>query len=326
MNDYGAFIERLKRGKLFLVASHYSPDGDAIGSTIALGRALEMMGKQAVLYNRDPLPGNLAFLPGSDRLVCKIPAGAAFDMSIMVDCAQRKRVSDEFASSGALGDVACIDHHKLQGVEADHVLLDDGAASTGEVVLRLVEAAGLPVGPELAKCIYTTLVVDTGFFRYSSTDARVLGLASRLVERGASPWEVAKNLEESYPESRIRLLARSLATLRVELAGRYATMDVTSRMLAETGAGIEYSDEFSTYPRSISGVEVAALFRELEPRCVKVSLRSKDRVDVAELARGMGGGGHARAAGVRIRASMDEAKRMMLEAVGKALNSVTGDS
>ena len=321
MDDYAGFIGKLKASKLFLVVSHYSPDGDAIGSTIAMGMALEMMGKQAVLYNRDPLPDNLRFLPGAEKFVSVIPSGAHFDMAIMVDCAQRKRISDDFASSTSFASVACIDHHKLKGVEADLVLLDDEAASTGDVVLRLVERAGLPVGPELAQCIYTTLVVDTGFFRYSSTDSRVFSLASKLVSLGASPWDVAKNLEESYPEARLKLLAGSLATLSVDLNGRYATMDVTAKMLKETGACMEFSDEFTTYPRSIKGVEVAALFREVDAGHVKVSLRSKDTVDVAELARWMGGGGHARAAGLRIKATMEEAKLRLREAVDKALKS-----
>ncbi len=319
MDEYASFIERLKGAETFVIASHYSPDGDGIGSTIALGFALERLGKKAVLYNSDPVPWNLTFLPGADRLVTSLPEGGAFDMAIMVDCAQRKRVSEEFERYGGFKALACIDHHLLKDAEADYLLLDDGAASTGEVVLRLMKRAGIEVDADIAQLIYTTLVVDTGFFKYSTTDAHVLGLASELVGAGADPWFVAKHLEESYPAARLKLLARSLATLALDFNGRYAQMDVTLDMLRETGASIEHSDEFATYPRSIEGVEVSALFREVEKNLVKVSLRSKDLVDVAALARPMGGGGHSRAAGVRIRASMDEAKGKIGKAVEEAL-------
>lgn len=324
MNDYGAFMEKLHPAGKVVIASHYSPDGDGIGATIALAIALERLGKRAVMYNRDAIPDNLKFLPHVDRFVRALDPAERFDLAIMVDCAQRKRISDEFASHPGLGLIACIDHHKLESLSADVALIDGEAASTGEVVMRLMRHAGLEVDAEVAQCIYTTLVVDTGFFKYSSTSAHVLSLAAELVGLGASPWVVAKHLEESYPASRLRLLAQSLATLKIELGGRYASMEVTQRMLQETGAGIEHSDEFATYPRSIEGVEVAALFREVEG-IVKVSLRSKDLVDVARLAHAMGGGGHARAAGVRIRATLEEAKLRIFTAAQQALDALVGD-
>lgn len=322
MDEYGSFIENLKVARTFVIASHYSPDGDGIGSSIALGMALRGMGKDVVLYSVDPVPWNLKFLPGTDGFVSSLPPGGEFDMAIMVDCAQRKRVSDEFAKYGGFKSIACIDHHQLENPEADHLLLDDEAASTGEVVMRLMKKAGVNVTADIAQLIYTTLVVDTGFFKYSTTDAHVLSVASELVAAGAEPWVVAKHLEESHPASRLKLLAKSLSTLTMELGGRYATMDVTQAMLAETKAAMEQSDEFATYPRMIDGVEVAALFREVEGGLIKISLRSKDFVDVAAIARSMGGGGHSRAAGVRIRASIDEAKKRIKSAIEEALGKV----
>ncbi len=321
MNDYAEFARRMLSADSFVIASHYNPDGDGIGSCIALGHALEGAGKRVLLYNRDEIPENLRFLPKTDKFVRSLPDGERFDMAIMVDCGQRKRISDSFAAYPGFGTVACVDHHKMEGVEADMVLLDGEAASAGEVVMRLVKEAGLVVDLVLAQCIYTSLVVDTGFFRYSSTDAHTFALASELVEMGAEPWTVAKNLDESYPASRLNLLSRSLATLELDLDGRYARMEVTQRMLAESGASMEYSDEFATYPRSIRGVEVAALFREVAGGLIKVSLRSKDLVDVAELARGMKGGGHARAAGLRISASLDDAKKKIYDAAKEALKN-----
>jgi phosphoesterase RecJ-like protein len=322
MDEYGSFIEHLKAAKTFVIASHQSPDGDGIGSSIALGIALERMGKEVVLYSVDPVPWNLKFLPGTDDFVSRLAPDSEFDMAIMVDCAQRKRVSDDFAKHKGFKSVVCIDHHQLENSDVDHLLLDDGAASTGEVVMRLMKKAGVEVSADVAQLIYTTLVVDTGFFKYSTTNAHVFALAAELVEAGAQPWVVAKHLEESFPAARLKLLARSLATLNVDLGGRYASMDITQAMLRETGASIEYSDEFATYPRMIEGVEAAALFREVEEGLIKISLRSKDVVDVALLAKSMGGGGHSRAAGVRIRASMEEARKKMRAAIEEALGKV----
>lgn len=319
MNDYAGFLKKLKGAKRVIIASHYSPDGDGIGSTIALGMVLEGMGKKCVLYNRDKVPDNLQFLPNADRIVKKINADDEFDMAIMVDCAQPSRISDEFAAHKKLGTIGLIDHHQLEKSQADFLLLDSEAASAGEVVFRLVKHAGLKAGPQLAQCIYTTLVVDTGFFKYSATNAHVFEVAAELVKAGASPWVVAKNMEESFPASRMKLLAQSLATLEVELGGRYATMEVTERMLKDTGSTMEVSEEFATYPRAIAGVEVAALFRDIGDGVIKVSLRSKDLVDVVVIARPMGGGGHARAAGVRVRASMQEAKAKIKSAVEASL-------
>ena len=315
MLEYDVFIELLKKGESFLIASHFNPDGDGIGSTLAMGAFIERIGKRAVLYNRDRLLSSLAFLPGSEKIVSSIDPAAKFDMTIMVDCAQQKRISDEFASFAGKGRVACIDHHLLEAPEADSTLVDKDAASTGEVVLRLLRRARMEITPDVATCIYTTLVVDTGFFRYSNTNESIFALASELVSEGASPWLVAKHLEESYPLSRMRLLGRSLSSLELRHGGRYATMDVTQAMLGETGAAIEHSDEFAVYPRAIEGVEVSALFREIEPGRVKVSLRSKDTIDVAAIARGFGGGGHARAAGLMIKAPLVEAKARLDEIV-----------
>ena len=320
MIDYDAFIELLRGGQRFLIVSHYNPDGDGLGASLALGFALERLGKEVVLYNRDRVPSTLAFLPGAGRIINSLDSQRPFDISIMVDCASRSRISEEFASFPGVGRVACMDHHILETPEADVVLIDKGAASTGEVVLRMIDRASLPVDAHIAQCIYTTIVVDTGFFRYSNTTSDALAVTARLVDVGAEPWVVAKNLEESYPASRYKLLALALSSLKIELGGRYATMDVTQNMLKKTGASMEFSDEFAFYTRAVGGVEVGALFREAGDGVIKVSLRSKDVVNVAALAKEFGGGGHARAAGLRIKGTMDQAKKKIRHAVEKALS------
>lgn len=317
---YDEFVAKIKNVRSFILVSHQSPDGDGIGSCLALGFALRSIGKEVTLYSKDEIPANLAFLPFSGDFVHEIPSDKTFDIAIMLDCAQRKRISEEFAKFTGAKEFACVDHHLLTTVEAEFLLIDDKAASTGEVILRLLKKAGLKVTKDIAQCIYTTLAVDTGFFKYSNTTQDALAVAAELVGEGASPWEVSKNIEESHPAERMKLLALSLASLEMGFNGKFASMDVTSNMLSKSGATIELSDEFASYPRAISGVEVSALFRDVEPNLVKVSLRSKDYVDVAKIAGKFGGGGHARAAGFRMRTSIDIAKQKLTEALKEYLS------
>jgi len=314
MKIYDDVIKIIKDKKRFIIASHISPDGDAIGSTLVLGEALMKMGKEVVMFNRDGVPATLHFLKGADKIVKDIP-GTPFDAAILVDCAAPDRAGAAFEKAVIKGPKIAIDHHRIDEKAVDVLCIDDTAASTGEVVLRILKKMGTDISKETAMCIYCTLAVDTGFFRYSNTTEAVLRVAAELVSSGADPWTVAKNLEESYPAERYYLLARSLTSLTISPDGRYAHMDVTQKMIAETGAGIEMSDEFASIPRSISTVEVSALFRELKTGKIKVSLRSKEDIDVSLIAKKFGGGGHSHAAGCSITGTIEEAKKAIEQIV-----------
>ncbi len=320
MKSYDEIIKILKEKKRILIGSHINPDGDALGSTAALGIALAKMGKELVLYNRDGVPATLAFLPNSNLIVREIP-DMPFDAAILVDCATPDRAGAPFEKANIVGPRIVIDHHKIDKSAVDVSCIDESAASAGEVVLRILKRMKVPVTADIAMCIYCTLAVDTGFFRYSNTTEAVLATASELVGLGADPWTVAKNLEESYPPARFHLLARSLATLEISEDGRYAHMDVTQKMIGETGAGIEMSDEFASIPRSIDRVLVSALFREMPSGKIKVSLRSKETIDVSAIAKRFDGGGHAHAAGFSITATLGEAKQKMDEVIRKELSN-----
>lgn len=309
----------IKANNNILVTAHINPDGDGIGSMLALGEALSFMGKKVALYTRDNVPDNLGFLPGTEKITHTLPNAADIDAAIMVDCGEPKRAGDDFAKWIGDKPIAVIDHHLYTDLPGAMMCLDQNAASAGEVVWRVIGELAAKRTAAMALNIYTTLVVDTGFFRYSNTTAKVLALAAELVDAGADPWTVARNLDESHPERRLHLLAKSLETLTVLESGRYACMDVTQAMLKETGATIADSDEFAPYPRSIDTVEVSALFREEKPGRTKVSLRSKEFVNVAELARRHGGGGHERAAGFGIDLPIEETKELVAKEVHEAL-------
>ena len=311
----------IKDHQHILITAHINPDGDGIGSMLALGEAIAAMGKKVTLYTRDDVPETLSFLPGSYKIVHEVPNAADVDAAIMVDCGEPKRAGDDFANW--LGDkpIAVIDHHLYTELPGAVMCLNVEAASAGEVTWYVIGELKAKRSAQMALCIYTTLVVDTGFFRYSNTTSKVLALAAQLVETGADPWFVARNLDESHPERRLRLLAKSLDSLTVLENGRYALMEVTQAMLKETGAELTDSDEFAPYPRSIDSVEVSALFREESPGRTKISLRSKQTVNVAELARRHGGGGHERAAGFGIDKSLEETKELVAKEMHEVLKA-----
>lgn len=318
---YQPIIDIIKNGERFLVASHAHPDGDGIGSTIALAKGIEGMGKKAVMFNADPVPQNLRFLPYSGEIVQKIGANDKFDAILMVDCANIERIGGDVAKlpAEALGKKVLIDHHRINFGGFDIVCIDESAAAAGEVVYRILKFAGTKITKEMATILFCTFVVDTGSFRYSNTSASLLKDAAELVEAGASSWEISKHMDESNPVSLIKLLPMVLATF--ERSGSMASVVLTQQMLDDAGAGVDVAEEFINYPRSIQGVEVAMLFRELKNNKWKVSFRSKDDIDVYQIASKFEGGGHSHAAGCTLEGSLAEVKMKIFEEVRKNLNN-----
>lgn len=308
----------IRSGRSFLVTTHFNPDGDALGSAVALALGLRRLGKKVTLYNTDPVPCSLRFLPLASQVVRELPADRRYDAAFIVDCADLDRVGKDFSKQRGIGQKIVIDHHAKSGRAGDLNLIDRKAAASGIVVFRLLKSLGVPITREIATAIYCALITDTGNFRYSNTDASVLKLAHDLVSRGVDPWTVSRQIFENFPVERLKLLGMVLATLEVSEGGRIASIVLTRKMLEETGAAPDLAEEFINFPRSIDTVEVAVQFRELEDGC-KVSFRSKSRVDVASLAAAFGGGGHARAAGCTLKESLTEVKGKILDRVRAAL-------
>lgn len=319
MNLYKDVVRVIRKGKSFLVTTHYNPDGDALGSALALAAGLKKLKKKVKVYNRDPAPASLRFLPSADKVSQQLSPDERFDASFIVDCADRDRVSDAFAPHQGLGTLIVLDHHRLSGRAGDINVIEKEAPSSGTVVLKLLKKLRVPITREIATDVYCTLVTDTGNFRYSNTDASVLALGSELLKKGVKVWPISKNLYESFPVERLTLLGRVLQTLEISPDRQIASITLTQTMLRETGATADLAEEFINYPRSIRGVEVAIQFREAEPGIYKISFRSKDRVDVAALAAQFKGGGHERAAGCTMKGTLEQVKATVLQAVVEAL-------
>lgn len=302
----------------FLVTTHESPDGDAVGSSLALGSYLRRLGKEVTIYLRDPLPDLYAFLPLADQVVHAIP-DRPFDVCFVLDVGEFRRAGEELMNFQGVGKFINVDHH-LQCERFGAInLIDPEAAATGVLVYRIIKAAGHEVDYDTALGIYTAVITDTGSFRYSNANQEAFVIAGEMVARGVNAWSIAEKLYESQPQQRLELLALALATLTVSPRGDVASITVTLDMYQKTGANAELTDGFVNYPRSIRGVEVAVFFREIKPGLYKVGFRSKGKVNVSALSAGFGGGGHHNAAGCVIAGPLEEVREKVFTHLARAL-------
>jgi phosphoesterase RecJ-like protein len=314
-------VERLVRdGRRFLVTAHARPDGDALGSMLALGLGLERAGKEIVLYNRDTAPTRLKFLAGADRVrTTPLKAPERFDGTFVLDCGDARLVGDGFPPPEVTGPVVVFDHHASARPFGDLVYRDSTAAAVGVLVARLLRRLGVALDAAIGEALWCSLVSDTGWFRYASTDIETLELARDCVAAGASPWAYARRAEEESPVARLKLLGIVLQTL--ELHGdpprRVAVLRLDDTMLTAAGAQPEQGEGFVSYARGLEGVEVGMLLTPTR-HGVRVSLRSKGGLDVGAIAAQFDGGGHRPAAGCTIQGTVDEARDRLLAAIAAA--------
>lgn len=311
-----ARVIREARGPI-LVVSHSNPDGDAIASLLGMRLILLALGKRVQAYCPEPVPHNFAFLPGAAELAREHGPGP-FVATIVLDCSELERCP-LLPEADDLGKLVSIDHHLTSNPLGEAYYLDPGAAAIGELLEPLAAELGVEINQDLATCLYTSIVSDTGSFRYSNTSPRALQCAARMLERGVQPWPVAFQLYESQPVARVRLLGQVLQTLELCCRQQVAVITVTRAMIEQTGATLDMLDGFINYPRGIAGVEVAMQIREDEQRQFKFSFRSSGRVDVAEIASRFGGGGHRNAAGCTLTLPLDEARRQVISTIEEVL-------
>lgn len=313
-----SIIEEIATNKTFLITAHENPDGDAVGSTLALANFLHKLGKDITIYYCDPLPDNYTFLPLADTVLNFIP-DRLYDICFVLDSGELYRAGEALESAKNIGKIINIDHHPDNKNFGVINLLDSKASATGALIYRIIKSAGHDIDYATALCIYTAIITDTGSFRYSNADPEAFHITGEMVALGINPWFVSERLYESQPRKRLELLALALSTLHVAERGDIASITVTLDMLAKTGATSDLTDGFINYPRSIRGVEVAIFFREIDTGVYKVGFRSKGNVDVSSLAAAFGGGGHHNAAGCKIFGSTEESMRKILSYLDRAL-------
>ncbi|MBI5187565.1 MAG: bifunctional oligoribonuclease/PAP phosphatase NrnA [Nitrospirae bacterium] len=304
-------ITLLKKEEKFLIMTHINPDGDAIGSSTALSLALGSVGKETLLYDRDPVPQFYRFLPGYERFTNSISSLVTGHWSlILLDCNSPERAGiDNLTFKHSI----VIDHHETERDFGDIRWMDTETAATGLMVFYLIKELGIKITRDIAINLYSAISIDTGTFRYSNTTPEVLRVGAELIEAGANPYYISNSLYETWSGGRFDLLIRALNTL--EIRDDIAITTVTKEMFIKTRTGPEDTENFSNFPRMIQSVRISALFREIDTGLWKVSLRSKGDVNVARIAELFDGGGHKNAAGYKIKADLESAKEALLKAV-----------
>ena len=315
-------IRLIKQSSSFVITGHINPDGDSVGSCLALALGLKKIGKKNIsVLTKGSLPETLAFLP-SAKTVRHSPPKKESDLLFILDCNTLDRTG--FESISAKHKVV-LDHHVLSASSARSVchqsltecIIDAGSAATGMIVYNLLKALQIDIDKNIATNLYAAIIVDTGGFRYSNSSPEALRIASHLVEAGAKPWSISKEIYENKPYKSMKLLGLSLATL--ERKNGVAWISTTGAMFKKTGSEPGNCEDFVDFPRKVQGVEVAVFFRYNGANSYKVSLRSKGKVNVQKIAKSFGGGGHAPAAGCRINGSLKEVQEKVLKAIKKEM-------
>ncbi len=294
-------------GERFLVVSHARPDGDAVGSMLACGELLRQMGKRADLVSADRIPAVYRGLPGADALHTAVRVHGPYDAVILLECdgLERSRLKglEKFF-------LINIDHHVTAHQFGHLNWIDCEAVSVGEMVYRLAKAAGARITPGMATCLYATVLTDTGGFCYGSLRAGTFMLAHDLVEAGADAGAIAQEIYFSTPASKVKLMSAALNTLHCE--PELAWLWITEEDMTRAGANDEDTEGIVNVAIGIAGIEAAVFLRALKDGPVRLSLRSKGKVNVAAIAEKLGGGGHENSAGCTLDGPLEHAREQIL--------------
>lgn len=311
--------DELRKAPEVALFSHISPDGDCLGSMLALGLALKRLGKRVKLYNPDEIPHNLDFLPGVQEVHKDLPESLPQTLCF-VDCTDLQRtnlVSDQFPENVV---ILNIDHHISNHNFGTFNWVDPKASASGEIVMALIEELGVPLDHDIATNLYTALVTDTGSFQYSNTTAKTHLLAAKLMDAGIDLLHIHHLIFDQKPLAQVKLLSKGLSELELYSEGRLAVITLHKEDFEETGAKENLSEGVINNARCIEGVEVAVLFKEIEQRKIRIGLRSNLWFNVNELAARFGGGGHKRAAGCTMEVPLEEARKSVIRAIEEELS------
>ncbi len=299
-------VGELRARSSFVMVSHVKPDGDTLGAGLALGLALKKLGKRVHYFGQDPVPRNLRFLPETEFVARDLPPDLPSDaLFVFCDMSDFSRAG-EFLPAVDRENMLDIDHHLGNSLFGKLNYVLETECSTGAVVMHLLRGLEVPIDRDIATCILTTVMTDTGGFMHSNASAEALELAAELMRSGANKEEITEEIFLRKRVAATRLLGRIIEEMRFDHSGHYCYSFVDDAMLAQTGADGEDTEDTVNTLRGQDGVDVAALFKAIEGE-IRVSLRSNGRVNVQAAAKHLGGGGHFRAAGLTFRGTLEEA-------------------
>ncbi|WP_297714038.1 bifunctional oligoribonuclease/PAP phosphatase NrnA [Clostridium sp.] len=306
------------------ITYHVSPDGDAVGSVLALFNALKSLNKDCYIISKDTLSENLKFLKGSDEITGEITEPVdETDIVVVLDCGNLERVSANLKEF--TGTIINIDHHLSNDKYGDINYIDSNAAATAEIVFELLNLMGISFEKEdrvikdIGTCMYTSIVTDTGGYRHSNVTERTHKISAVLKKIGVDNTFIYQSLFDNKDFSRIKLIGKALSSMQLILNGKVALLEIDKNFTEDLGIDVGDTSDIISYGLQIKGVEVTLLLKEVEDG-VKASLRAKSYVDVRKIAEVFGGGGHIRASGIKIKnMSMEEAKYEILNEIQKEL-------
>ena len=308
--------QALREGGRFAVLSHVRPDGDALGSQLALGLSLKRLGKDVRIWNEEGMLEKYSFLP-SANLLTKPPADPEdVDVAIALDTAIQNRLGTALPAVRSAKVWINIDHHPSNPGYGDLVYINPKAPATGQILFELIRSEKLPIDAAIAENLYVAISTDTGSFQYPNTTARTFEMAAELVRAGVDVGRVSQLTYENYPRRRAELLRDLLGTMRFEANDRVASFSLSLATAKKLGVLPEHNEGLIDHLRAIHGVIVAVFFEELADGKVRVSMRSKsEKVNVCAICEKFGGGGHVLAAGARIPGTLAEVEKKVLEEV-----------
>src|SRR6266851_3600910 len=314
-------VELIEAKRRFAITSHIRPDGDSLGSSLGLYWLLRALDKDVEVIMRDPVPHAYQKLPGAKEVRVTPAVDGSYHAVFVIECSDITRpglidLDKQF--------VVNIDHHSTTALFGKINWIDSTASAVGEMIYNLCKATGVRVTKEIAECVYTALITDTGSFHYSNTTERTFKIASELVRTGVKPAKTAEAIFGSYQWPKIELLSQVLATARRDKTGRIVWMRQTLEMQEQTKASEEDADGFVNYPLAVREVEATALFKETSPGVYRTSLRSKGDVNVAKIAEQFGGGGHRNAAGCTLKGDWDEIEQQVVPLLRDAVERANG--
>lgn len=314
-------IEAIRKHSRFLVSAHVNPEGDSLCSQLAMKQLLSTMGKTAYIVNNDPVPEHYKFLPKVDEISTDLNKTRSFDAAVVLDCPNLKRIGNVAGILSKHVEIINIDHHISNENFGNVNWIDSSASSAGEMVYRLYKEMDVPLTREIALCLYIAILTDTGNFNYDNTSRLTHEIAGELLGYGLDPATVSESVYERRSLQDIRFLGMVLSTLKVNRAGDVAYLEMTRKMIDQTGADVFKSEGFINYARSIDGVKIAILFKEdpKEDNKINISFRSKGEVDVNGIASFFGGGGHMKASGCMIDGTLADVEARVLDKVEETL-------
>ena len=314
-------VELVEKKDRFAITSHVRPDGDSLGSSLGLYWLLRALDKDVEVTMRDTAPHAYQQLPGATAIRVTPSVDRPYDAVFVIECSDIDRpglidLEKQF--------VVNIDHHSTTALFGAINWIDSTASAVGEMIYNLCKATGVRVTKEIAECVYTALLTDTGSFHYSNTTERTFKIASELVRTGVKPAKTAEAIFGSYQWPKIELLSLVLATAKRDETGHIAWMEQTLEMQEQTRASEEDADGFVNYPLSVGEIEATALFKECSPGVYRTSLRSKGDVNVAKVAEQFGGGGHRNAAGCTLKGNLESVERQVVPLLQDAIKRANG--